>query len=101
MDEAVSTQSKDIQRLIPDSVISEVENLFKPTQLSQTEQEHTEESRIECSLREDSFRLTQHVEDETHSQIVKDDQGKKPLARDVLSLDDIDDLIGDDLKNYL
>ena len=104
MDEAVSTQSKDILKLIPDSVISEVESLFKPTQPSQSEQEQTEESRIDCSLREDAFRLSQPVEKEMRTQtmqIPKDDHNVKPNSRDVLSFDDMDDLIGDDLKDYL
>ena len=104
MDEAISTQSKDILKLIPDSVISEVESLFKPTQPSQSEQEQTEDSRIDCSLREESFRLSQSVEEERRTQsmqIPNADHKVKPNSRDVLSFDDMDDLIGDDLKDYL
>lgn len=104
MEEGVSTQSKDVLKLFPESVLSEVESLFKPTQLSQPEQIKTEEFRVDCSLREDIFRLSQHVEDcmQIHpNQIPADEHKTGTSSRDLLLLDDMGDLIGDDLKDLL
>ena len=105
MEEGVSTQSKDVLKLFPESVLSEVESLFKPTQLSQPEQIKTEELRVDCSLREDIFRLSQHVEDGVQiqpNQIPADEHKTRTTnSRDLLLFDDMDDLIGDDLKDLL
>lgn len=105
MEEGASTQSKDVLKLFPESVLSEVESLFKPTQLSQPEQIKTEELRVDCSLREDIFRLSQHVEEGVQiqpNQILADEHKTRTTnSRDLLLFDDMDDLIGDDLKDLL
>ena len=93
--------SKDIQRFTADSTMisSEVENLFDYTQTSQRMTTVDPEPEISCSLREDCFQLTQEQsQSSSHTE-------EKPIQNSTicmnLTLDDLDDLIGEDMKDFL
>ena len=84
-----NTQSKDVSKLLPHS---EIEHLFD---ISQVEQSQNSNVPLESSLREDVFRLSADRTSEERSH----DSGKPTSVS--LTFDDMDDLIGDDLKGFL
>ena len=97
-----SELSKDIQRLTSQSsfISSEVEKLFDSTQLTQTEPSYASPREIECSLREENFQLTQNS-NQVKKQNTNEEQTVNNSISMSLALDDLDDLIGDDMKEFL
>ncbi|KAK8818667.1 hypothetical protein WA538_003977 [Blastocystis sp. DL] len=84
-----NAQSKDVAKLLPHS---EIERLFD---VSQVEQSQNSTLPLESSLREDVFRLSVDRPSEEQSH---DLEQPAPVS---LTFDDMDDLIGDDLKGFL
>ena len=84
-----NAQSKDVAKLLPHS---EIERLFD---VSQVEQSQNSTLPLESSLREDVFRLSVDRPSEERSH---DLEQFAPVS---LTFDDMDDLIGDDLKGFL
>ena len=84
-----NAQSKDVAKLLPHS---EIERLFD---VSQVEQSQNSTLPLESSLREDVFRLSVDRPSEERSH---DLEQSAPVS---LTFDDMDDLIGDDLKGFL
>ena len=84
-----NAQSKDVAKLLPHS---EIERLFD---VSQVEQSQNSTLPLESSLKEDVFRLSVDRPSEERSH---DLEQSAPVS---LTFDDMDDLIGDDLKGFL